>query len=93
MKKRSLHPKFEIGDHVRIARKMPSMLRHFNHDCNAVVDHHSDNDSSWNYSLLLTSGPEKGCRCAWYPESLLTLIKRGSPSELRELRAKHGYED
>jgi hypothetical protein len=70
--------KFFRGQRVRIAKRFPQCMSHFDgKGCEAIVDHsYSDMYGCGNFSdfCLLIIDKKGNYRCSWYPEKLLTLV-------------------
>lgn len=78
--------KFHTGDRIRIAEEMPIHLKHFPHDREATVlysfaDKYGRQDEH-EYALDV----DKRGYVSWYPEDVLTLVKRANiPAKYRKL--------
>jgi len=70
----STRQKFFRGQRVRITKKLPACMSHFECDCDAIIIHNgSVHEDGMNYGLLVDKG-DRWTSSAWYGEEYLTLI-------------------
>ena len=69
--------KYHKGDHVKVIKKLPKSMSHFQSDCEAIIegsyaDQFGGNDTN-NYSIFIKDHGG----VSWYQEEVLELIEKG----------------
>jgi hypothetical protein len=70
----------DIGDLVKIKKKLPSCMSHFTANKRAIITEEGDQED---YEIFIEGEGE----AAWYPRDTLTLVKRGQGRLLRKWKA------
>ena len=69
--------KFPIGSRVKVAKKLPYTMRHFENDFIGVVAYtyaqQCGGENIYDYGILFTDESGDEYIICWYPESTLTL--------------------
>lgn len=66
--------KFLVGNRVRIDETLPFSMAHFDAGFEAIISSATRSQGKWQYGVVLLEDGVPFTRCAWYPESVLTLI-------------------
>lgn len=85
--------KFQKGDRVKIAIRLPKYMSHFGHEGEEAIVVGSYTDQySWGgkdgrkeYTLMVQYPGGHWGQCSWWEEDLLTLVKKRTAKSLLEL--------